>query len=315
MTDKQTTPVRAVKTRATPPASRVRRSRDDRIFYAVSYGVVILLTLIVLYPLVYIVSCSFSSANAVSTGKVVLLPVEPSVMGYQKVFENARVWTGYRNTLLYTVLGTLINVAITLICAYPLARRKLPHRGFFTFLFTFTMLFGGGMIPTYLVMRDLHLLNTIWVMVLPGALGISQMIVTRTFINSTIPEDLLEAAQIDGCNDFRFFGEFVLPLSKAVIAVIAMQYAIGHWNSYFNAFIYLSDARMYPLQIFLREILVMNQIDLSEIADPEAAIAMQGMADLLKYSLIVVATAPILCVYPFVQKYFVKGVMIGSLKG
>ena len=252
---------------------------------------------------------------AVSTGRVVLLPVEPSVMSYQKVFENAKVWIGYKNTLIYTVLGTLINVFMTLICAYPLARKTLPNKGFFTFLFTFTMLFSGGMIPSYLVMRDLHILNSIWVMILPGAIGISQMIVTRTFIRSTIPDELLEAAQIDGCNDFRFFAQFVLPLSKAVIAVIAMQYAIGHWNSYFSAFIYLSDSKKYPLQISLREILVMNQIDTSDIADPELAIAMQGMADLLKYALIVVATAPILCVYPFIQKYFVKGVMMGSLKG
>lgn len=290
-------------------------STDDKIFYVISYAIVGFLTLIVLYPLIYILSCSFSSANAVSTGQVVLLPVELSVEGYKRVFENPNVWVGYRNTILYTVLGTLINVSMTMICAYPLARRKLPHRGFFTFLFTFTMLFGGGMIPTYLLMRDLHILNTIWVMIIPGAIGVSQMIVARTFINSTIPDDLLEAAQIDGCSDFRFFFEFVLPLSKAVLAVIAMQYAIGHWNAYFNAFIYLSDAGKYPLQIFLRQILIMNQINLADVADPEAAIAMQGMAELLKYSLIVVATAPILCIYPFLQKYFVKGVMMGSLKG
>ena len=293
----------------------VQRSRDDKLFYSISYAFVILLTLIVLYPLIFIVSASFSSANAVSSGRVVLFPVEPSIMGYQRVFENERVWTGYANTILYTGLGTLINVFMTLICAYPLARKKLPHKGFFTFLFTFTMLFSGGMIPSYLVMRDLKILNTVWVMVLPGAIGISQMIVTRTFLRSTIPDELLEATQIDGCNDFRFFTMFVLPLSKAVIAVIAMQYAIGHWNSYFNAMIYLSDSSKYPLQIFLREILIMNDIDTSDIVDEELAIAMQGMADLLKYALIVVATAPILCIYPFVQKYFVKGVMIGSLKG
>lgn len=293
----------------------VQRSRDDKLFYSIGYAFVILLTLIVLYPLIFIVSASFSSANAVSSGRVVLFPVEPSVMGYQRVFENERVWTGYANTILYTGLGTLINVFMTLICAYPLARKKLPHKGFFTFLFTFTMLFSGGMIPSYLVMRDLKILNTVWVMVLPGAIGISQMIVTRTFLRSTIPDELLEATQIDGCNDFRFFTMFVLPLSKAVIAVIAMQYAIGHWNSYFNAMIYLSDSSKYPLQIFLREILIMNDIDTSDIVDEELAIAMQGMADLLKYALIVVATAPILCIYPFVQKYFVKGVMMGSLKG
>ncbi|HIV28059.1 MAG TPA: carbohydrate ABC transporter permease [Candidatus Ornithocaccomicrobium faecavium] len=293
----------------------VQRSRDDKLFYSISYAFVILLTLIVLYPLIFIVSASFSSANAVSSGRVVLFPVEPSIMGYQRVFENERVWTGYANTILYTGLGTLINVFMTLICAYPLARKKLPHKGFFTFLFTFTMLFSGGMIPSYLVMRDLKILNTVWVMVLPGAIGISQMIVTRTFLRSTIPDELLEATQIDGCNDFRFFTMFVLPLSKAVIAVIAMQYAIGHWNSYFNAMIYLSDSSKYPLQIFLREILIMNDIDTLDIVDEELAIAMQGMADLLKYALIVVATAPILCIYPFVQKYFVKGVMMGSLKG
>ena len=293
----------------------VQRSRDDKLFYSISYAFVILLTLIVLYPLIFIVSASFSSANAVSSGRVVLFPVEPSIMGYQRVFENERVWTGYANTILYTGLGTLINVFMTLICAYPLARKKLPHKGFFTFLFTFTMLFSGGMIPSYLVMRDLKILNTVWVMVLPGAIGISQMIVTRTFLRSTIPDELLEATQIDGCNDFRFFTMFVLPLSKAVIAVIAMQYAIGHWNSYFNAMIYLSDSSKYPLQIFLREILIMNDIDTSDIVDEELAIAMQGMADLLKYALIVVATAPILCIYPFVQKYFVKGMMVGAVKG
>ena len=294
---------------------KVRRGMDDRIFYAVAYAFVTLLMLSVAYPLIYILSASFSSANAVSTGKVVLWPVEPSIMGYERVFENAKVWMGYRNTIAYTVLGTFVNVAMTLICAYPLARRNLPHKGFFTFLFTFSMLFSGGLIPSYLLIRDLGLINNFWVMVIPGAIGVSQMIVTRTFIRSTIPDDLLEAAQIDGCNDYQFFYLFVLPLSKAVIAVIAMQYAIGHWNSYFNAFIYLSDKRLYPLQIYLREILILSQIDINDIADPETAIAMQGMADLIKFSLIVVATAPILCVYPFVQKYFVKGVMIGSLKG
>ena len=305
-----------IRTKEAPiPSVKTKRGKDDQLFYIFSNILVIILMLVVLYPLIYILSSSFSSANAVSTGKVVLLPVEWSVEGYKKVFENARVWMGYKNTIIYTVLGTLINVTMTLFCAYPLARKQLPHKGFFSFLFTFTMLFSGGMIPNYLLMRELKILNSLWVMVLPGAIGVSQMIVTRTFIRSTIPDDLLEAAQIDGCNDFRFFFTFVLPLSKAVIAVIAMQYAILHWNSYFNAFLYLSDSKKYPLQIFLREILVMNQIDMSEVADPESAIAMQGMADLLKYSLIVVSTAPILCIYPFVQKYFVQGVMIGSLKG
>jgi multiple sugar transport system permease protein/putative aldouronate transport system permease protein len=294
---------------------QIQRSAGDRVFFAVSYSVVTLLTLIVLYPLVFILSASFSSAEAVSTGKVILFPVDFSTVGYQKVFENPRVWTGYRNTLLYTVLGTFINVFMTLICAYPLARKNLPHKGLLTFLFTFTMLFSGGLIPTYLLIRSLNMINTVWVMVIPGAISVYQMIITRTFIRTTIPEELLEATQIDGCNDFRFFRMFIVPLSKAVIAVIALQYAVAHWNSYFSAFIYLSDRKLYPLQIFLREILIMNQIDANEIIDPETAVAMQGMADLLKYSLIIVASAPILFAYQFVQKYFVKGVMIGSLKG
>lgn len=290
-------------------------AKGDRVFQGCCLAVTLLLTLLVLYPLIYILSCSFSSGIAVSTGKVMLLPIDFNIDGYRRVFENSRVWIGYRNTIAYTVVGTCYNVVMTLLVAYPLARRKLPGKGVFTFLYTFTMLFGGGLIPTYLVIRALKLLNTFWVMILPGAVGVTQMIVTRTFLKSTIPDELLEAAQIDGCDDYRFLLQFVLPLSKAIIAVIAMQYAVGYWNAYFGAFIYLSNKNLYPLQIFLREILVMNQIDTSEIVDPETAEMMQGMAELLKYALIVVATVPILCVYPFVQKFFINGVMIGSLKG
>ncbi|MCL2480068.1 MAG: carbohydrate ABC transporter permease, partial [Treponema sp.] len=231
------------------------------------------------------------------------------------VFKDSRIPIGYRNTIFYTAFGTLINVFMTLICAYPLARKHLPHRGALTFFFTFTMLFSGGMIPSYLLLRSLRMLNTIWAMLIPGAISVYSMIITRTFIANSIPEDLLEATQIDGCSDFKYFFLFVLPLSKAVIAVIAMQYAVGHWNAYFNAFIYLTKKELYPLQVFLREILVMNQIATADIVDPEAAVAMQGLADLLKYSLIVISSAPILCIYPFFQKYFVKGVMIGSIKG
>lgn len=294
---------------------KIERSKGDQAFCIISYGFVTCLMLLVLYPLVFILSASFSSAEAVSTGKVILLPVDISIAGYQRVFENSRVWTGYRNTVMYTLIGTMINVFMTLICAYPLARKNLPHKGLLTFLFTFTMLFSGGLIPTYLLIRNLNMINKVWVMVIPGAISVYQMIITRTFIATTIPDEMLEATQIDSCNDFRFFALFVVPLSKAVIAVIALQYAVGHWNAYFNAFIYLSNRNLYPLQIFLREILIMNQIDANEIIDPETAVAMQGMADLLKYSLIIVASAPILFAYQFIQKYFVKGVMIGSLKG
>lgn len=265
--------------------------------------------------MVFILSASFSSSDAVLAGKVVLWPVDLSLEGYITVFENPRVLLGYRNTIFYTAVGTVVNVFMTLICAYPLARKNLPHRSFFTFLFSFTMIFSGGMIPSYILMRDLKILNTVWVMIIPGAISVYNMVVTRTFMQSTIPDELLEATQIDGCNDFLFFSKFVLPLSKAVIAVITMQYAVGHWNSYFSAFIYLSKKELYLLQIILREILIQNQIDLSDVVDPEMAIAKQGLAEVLKYSLIVVATAPILCIYPFIQKYFIKGIMIGSLKG
>ena len=293
----------------------MRLSAEDRIYYMVIYFLAAVLLLSVLYPIVFIVSASFSSPFAVSSGQVVLLPVDPGLQGYRAVFKDSRILTGYRNTIFYTAFGTLINVGMTLICAYPLARKGLPHRKTLTFFFTFTMLFSGGMIPNYLLLRDLNMLNTVWAMLVPGAISVYSMIIARTFISTSIPDELLEAAQIDGCNDFRFFFLFILPLSKAVIAVIAMQYAVGHWNAYFNAFIYLTKTELYPLQVFLREILVMNQIAANNIIDPEAAVAMQGLADLLKYSLIVISSAPILCIYPFFQKYFVKGVMIGSIKG
>jgi multiple sugar transport system permease protein/putative aldouronate transport system permease protein len=290
-------------------------SFEDKIYYLIIYAISAILLVSVLYPMIFIVSASFSSPYAVSAGQVTLLPVEPGIEGYKAVFKDARIPMGYRNTVFYTVFGTLINVSMTLVCAYPLARKRLPHRGIITFFFTFTMLFSGGMIPNYILLRDLHMLNTIWALLIPGAISIYSMIITRTFIANSIPDELLEATQIDGCSDFKYFFLFVLPLSKAVVAVIAMQYAVGHWNSYFNAFIYLTRKELYPLQVFLREILIMSQMAASDIADPETAVAMQGLADLLKYSLIVISSAPILCIYPFFQKYFVKGIMIGSVKG
>lgn len=297
------------------PRNRVRLSRQDKTYYSVVYTLVTLLTLIVLLPLTNVLACSFSAPESVASGKVLLWPVNFSVSGYERVFNTDEIWIGYANTLYYTIVGTFVNVFVTMICAYPLARRGLPYKSFFSFLFAFTMLFSGGLVPTYLLARNLHLLNTRWALIIPGAMGVYQMIVTRTFLVASIPQELLEMSQIDGCNDFRFFWSFVLPLSKAVIAVTAMQYAVGHWNSWFSAFLYLSDDKKYPLQMMLRRILVMNQIKASDYVDEETLVAMEGMADLLKYSLIVVATVPILCAYPFIQKYFVKGIMIGSLKG
>ena len=295
--------------------SHVRTSRADRVYYAISGVVLGVLLLLVAYPILFVLSASFSSGNAVATGKVLLWPVEFSLEGYRAVFRNPNIVQAFGNTILYTVAGTAINVAMVMIAAYPLSRRDLKGRGILTFLFTFTMFFSGGMIPTYIQIRRLGLMNNIGAMVLPGALSVYNMIVARTFIQSNIPYDLFEATSIDGCNDLQYLFYIVLPLSKAVIAVIALFSAVGHWNSYFSAMIYLNDRNKFPLQIILREILIMNKVDLSMVMDPEMQIALAHTADVLKYSLIVVATVPILVVYPFVQKYFVKGVMVGSIKG
>lgn len=293
---------------------KAKMSLSNKIYYGIAYTILSLLVLIVLYPLVYIVSASFSSPEAVSAGKVVLFPVDFSLRGYQAVFEYKGVWTGYRNTILYTVAGTVLNVVLTMFAGYGLSRKGLPGRKVLTFLFTFTMLFSGGLVPTYLVMNDLNLINTPLVMILPGAINVTNMIIARTFIAS-IPEELEQAALMDGCSYGKYFFKIVIPLSKAIIAVLVVYYAVGHWNAYFNALIYLRDKALYPLQLYLREILVLNSIDSETIMDPELEERLRGMADLLKYSLIVVSTVPILCAYPFAQKYFTKGVMVGSLKG
>lgn len=294
--------------------NRIHIPKGDRAFYFAINLIIAILCLLVLYPLVYIVSSSFSSSKAVLAGKVVLLPVDLSVEGYRAVFSNRNIGIGYRNTILYTVGGTMLNLVMTFVCAYPLAARDLPHKGKIMFLFTLTMFFSGGMIPNYILMRQLGLLDNVLAVVLPGAIGVSNMILARTFIQN-IPYDMYEAAEIDGCSDARYFVQMVLPLSKACIAVLALYYAVGHWNAYFNAFIYLNDRNMYPLSLFLREILISNQMTEAMDIDPELLEKKQGLSDVLKYSLIVVSTVPILCVYPFIQKYFIKGVMIGSLKG
>ena len=296
-------------------SSSIHMSRGDRAFNVFAILIVTLLTLLVLLPMVNILSASFSAAAAVNAGKVLLWPVEPTLRNYQTILGYASVWMGYRNTIFYTALGTFINVFLTLFCAYPLAQKTFSGRKFFSILFFIPMIFSGGMIPNYILIRDLGFLNTIWAVLLPGAIGITNMIITRTFIQSTIPDSVAEAAVLDGCSPIRYFISFIMPLSKTIIAVISMYYAVGHWNSWFNAFLYLNKRDMYPLQLFLREILVNSQFDSSVMEDPEAARQLQGLADTLKYVIIVVSTIPLMSIYPFVQKYFVKGVMIGSVKG
>ncbi|MET9023918.1 carbohydrate ABC transporter permease [Actinopolymorpha sp. NPDC004070] len=293
----------------------LKETRSDRIFNVCNIAVLGLFLVAVLYPLVYILSASFSSAQAISSGQVWLWPVDFNLEGYKAIFEYKSIVTGFLNSVFYAVVGTLINVTMTLLAAYPLSRRDLYGRNGFMFLFVFTMLFSGGMIPTYLVVHQLGLLNTRWALILPTAMAVWNMIITRTYYQVTIPHELLEAARIDGCDDFKFFTRIVLPLSKPIIAVNALLYAVGHWNQFFNALIYLTDESLFPLQLVLREILVKNSIDPSQIQDAAELMRVQELRDLLKYSLIVIASVPPLLAYPFVQRHFVKGVMIGSLKG
>ena len=294
---------------------KVKRKVSDRRFEILLIAILSILGILVAYPLIYVLSSSFSSASAVMSGKVWLFPVEFGLDGYRAIFKNSQVLIGYRNSLFYMVAGTCINVVMTLMAAYALSRNDLPGQGPIMLIFTFTMIFSGGMIPTYLVIKNLHMLNTVWSMLIPGAISVNNMIITRTFIKNSIPNEMLEAAKIDGCNDIQYFFNMVLPLSGSVIAVITLYYAISHWNAYFNAFMYLSDQKLYPLQLFLRDILISNKVDASMVIVDDAAAAKEGLAELLKYSLIVVAMLPVMIIYPFVQKHFVKGVMIGSIKG
>ena len=295
--------------------NKIKLSKGDRLFYFINDTYLLLALLVVIYPLAYVISASFSSPAAVMSGRVVLWPVDFSLEGYKAVFSEQRVITGYGNTLYYTVFGTLINLVMTIFAAYPLSRSNLVGRNPIMFLFTFTMIFTGGLIPNYLLIQGLGMVNTRWAMLLPGAIGVYNVIIARTYYQTTISNELMEAAQIDGADHFRFLWSIVLPLSKPITAVLVLFYAVGHWNAFFNAFIYLNDKKLFPLQVVLREILVMNQIDASLLDDPVLMAVKQGMAELLKYSLIVVASVPVWCAYPFVQKYFVKGVMIGAIKG
>ncbi len=296
-------------------AMKQRTPTEDRILYAVVYAVFLLFTIAVLYPIIFVISASFSSGSALNTGRVILWPVDPGLHGYKAVFSHRSVLVGYRNTIFYTVAGTAVNIFMTLLAAYPLSRPDFRSKKLCMTLCVITMFFGGGLVPHYILMVQLKIINTPWVMLLPGALSVYNMILVRTNIMSTIPKELLEASLIDGCSDARYFWSIVLPLSKAVLAVITLYYAVGHWNAYFSAMLYLSNRDLYPLQIVLRDILVSSKIDLTDIQDPEVLASMIGLENLLKYALIVVSSVPIILVYPFVQRYFIKGVMIGSVKG
>ena len=244
-----------------------------------------------------------------------LWPVDVTFLGYRKVFSNPDIWSGYRNTIYYTVFGTLINLALTLPCAYALAKKRLPLKKLINFIILFTMFFSGGLIPLYMLVNGMQLLDTVWAVVLPTAASAYNIIIARTFMETTIPEGLEEAAEIDGCNMFQYFMRVVIPLSKAIIAIMVLYYAVGHWNSFFNALIYVNNNKLYPLQLILRDILITGQSVDPSVTDPESIELMKEIARTIKYGVIIVSSLPVLVLYPFVQKYFVKGVMIGSVKG
>ncbi len=290
----------------------MKKSIGEKAFDVLMYGCIGISILLILYPLYFILIASISDQNLVANGRVFLIPKGIQFGGFKRVFENDLLLSGYRNTILYTALGTVANMVLTIPAAYALSRKDFLPRRVLMFLFVFTMYFSGGLVPTYLLMKDLRLLNTIWVMIIPFAVNVTNLIIARSFFESSIPDELLEAAVMDGCSNTKFFLHIVLPLSKAILAVITLYYAVQHWNEYFNALIYLKDTALYPLQLVIRDILVMNQ---KASASASAASSAVQIAEQVKYAVILISTVPVMIFFPFVQKYFMKGVMIGAVKG
>ena len=301
-------------------AVKIRQTRADACFDLVNHFLILLVVIICLYPLYYTVIASLSDPLEVTRGHVIIWIKGFTWDSYKSVFEYAPLWRGFRNTLIYTVIGTIYNLFLLLPAAYALSRKETKCRGLLMGFFVFTMYFGGGMIPTYLNIKNLGLLDSMLVMILPGAFSVYNMIITRTFFASNFPDELAEAARIDGAGEGRIFCQIALPLSTAIIGVMALYHAVGHWNSYFSALLYLSDTSKYPLQMVLREVLMrdngiavnMDSMTTEELMD---AARRQRLAETMKYSVIFISNAPVLAMYPFVQKYFTKGVMVGSVKG
>ena len=298
--------------------TKIHETRFDRVFNIVVYALIFLLLLIFIYPLWFVLMASFSDPQYVNSGALLLYPQGFTTMGYDMVFSDTRIWTGYANTIFYAFTGALLGTSVQIMAGYALSRKDLPGRSIFMLLFVFTMYFSGGLIPFYLVVKNLNLVNSRFLMIITGCASVYNMIIIRSFFTTSMPVELYEAASIDGCTNQRYFFAIVLPLSKAIIAVIALYNIVAQWNSYFNAMIFLSDRSKYPLQLFLREILLSAQT----YSDPSvsggdavAAAQMEIMGEVIKYGVIVVSTLPVIVIYPFLQKYFVQGVMIGSIKG
>ena len=287
----------------------------DKIFTILIYAFLLIIFVIIAYPLLYVVAASFSDPQAVVRGDVVLLPVNPTLRGYKAVFQNAKIMTGFLNSFFYLFVGTALNLVMTMLCAYPLSRKEFRARGFISMFFVFTMYFSGGMVPSYILVNKLGLLNTIWAMIIPTAMSTYNMIICRTYIVNSIPDELYEASQMDGCSPFRYLLSVVTPLSKPILAVLTLYYGVAKWNDYFNALLYLYKDSLQPLTIVMKNILIMSQVDMTKVTDASAVSKLQGMSELLKYSTIVIASLPVMLLYPLIQKHLVKGVMIGAVKG
>lgn len=292
-----------------------RKSGFDRLFDIANYTFMTIIVLAVIYPLYLVVISSFSDPDSVNTGSVWLFPKGITFEGYHRIFMEKDIWNGYKNTLIYTTLGTLLSVLLTLPGAYALSRSDLMGRNVFMLLIVFTMFFGGGLVPTYLLIKNLGMTNTIWSQIVPGALSAYNIIITRTFFQTSIPKELQESAEIDGSSITRFFLRIVLPLSTPIIAVMVLFNAVAHWNSYFPGLIYLRDEHLYPLQLVLREILIVNEAPAESTLGATDDGSSLRVADIMKYGTIIVSSLPVLVLYPFLQRYFVKGIMIGSIKG
>lgn len=285
----------------------------DAIADIVIFLILALVIVAIIYPLWFVLIASFSDPTAVANGQVSLLPQGFTLAGYSKILQDSRIWIGYRNTLIYAIVGTALNLLVTIPCAFGLSRKEFRPRRVIMFIFTFTMFFGGGMIPSYLLMKQLGLLNSMWVFIIPGAVSVYNVIISRSFFESSIPEDLFDAARIDGLSYWGYFLKIVLPLSSAILAVIGLYYFVGHWNDYFTGLIYIRDQDLQPLQNVLQNILLANQTK-PGMAQLTAAQS-QNLGDQIKFGIIIVSALPLIIIYPFLQKYFDKGVMIGAIKG
>lgn len=290
-------------------------SMEDKIVTFVIYAFLTLISIVILYPLLYVVAASFSEPQAVISGQVKIFPVGFNLRGYEAVFKNGKLMNGFMNSIFYVVVSLVLNLTMTMLCAYPLSRKEFTARGWVSLFFVFTMYFSGGMVPSYILVNKLGLLNTRWAMILPTAMSTYNMIICRTYIMNNIPDDLYEAGQIDGCSPFRYMLQVIVPLSKSILAVLLLYYGVSKWNDYYNAMLYLYKDNLMPLTMVMREILILGEVDMTKVTNADAVAQLQGMSELLKYSTIVVGSLPVAMLYPMIQKHLVKGVMVGAVKG